>query len=75
MKQTRAQKANHNFDNGNYKIFDENMNMIYFEMENGIQEKYEYDENMNMIYFEDEDGWKVKYDANGSVIQINDRIL
>lgn len=48
---TLAQKANHDFSNGDFKIRDINNNIIYQEDEFGYWAKYEYDIDGTEIHF------------------------
>ena len=70
MEKTLAQKANHNFDDGDFTIYDENCNIIYFEDLTGYWSKCEFDENNNKIYYEDSTGFWIEriFDENGDVI-------
>ena len=62
MTKTIAQKANHNFDNGHFRIFDENDNETYYETPNGFWEKWKFNENGNKIYYERSDGFWEKWE-------------
>ena len=65
-----AEKFNHDFKNGDFKLFDSNGNKIYFEKPYGYWSKSEYDSNGNEIYFEISDGYwsKSEYDSDGNKI-------
>jgi len=67
-----AKQANHNFDDGDFQLFDKNNNEIYFEDSKGFWAKYEYDKNNNNIYYEDFEGFWVKYefDKNNNRIYV-----
>ena len=51
-KMTLAEKFNHDFKNGAFKLFDSNGNEIYHENIIGFWWKSEFDSNGNEIYFE-----------------------
>lgn len=61
-KKTIAKEFNHNFDNGPFKIFNENNNKIYNEDFLEFWEKREFDGNNNMIYYENSNEYWIKYD-------------
>ncbi len=68
---TIAQQFNHNFENGDFLLFDSNGNKIYYETSDGYWEKRGFDSlDGNIIYFEDSDGFwaKREYDSNGNGI-------
>ncbi len=69
-----AQQSNHDFENGDFKLFDTNGNQIYFELSDGYWSKREYDSNGNLTYFEASDGYwaKQEYDSNGNEIYFED---
>jgi uncharacterized membrane protein len=71
---TIAEKFNHNFKNGPFKLFDSNGNKIYHENSMGFWSKREYDSNGNKTHYEDsEEYWsKNEYDSNGNLIYFKD---
>lgn len=65
-----AESFKHDFiKNGDFKIFDINNNLIFFENYDGYCEKYGFDENGNEIYFQTSEGYQDRtiYDKNGNV--------
>ncbi len=63
-----AEKFNHDFENGAFRLFDPDGNQTYYEDSNGYWCKSEYDSNGNLTYYEDsnESWYKHKYDSNGN---------
>ena len=74
MKKTLAQKANHNFDDSNFKIYDENGNIIYYKDSTGFWSEHVFDANSNEIYYENSDGfWSEHvFDTNSKEIYFED---
>ena len=60
----------HNFDDGDFELYDKNKNMIYFENIDGFWSKRKYDDQNNEIYYEDSTGFWIKreYDKKGNQI-------
>ena len=52
-----AKLFNHNFDNGDFELFDDNNNLIYFEYSFGFWSKSEFDDNNNLIYYKESSGF------------------
>ena len=75
MKKSIAQKTNHDFDIGLFRIFDDNNNEIYYEDSSGFWIKREFDKNGNKTYFEDSSGFWVKYKYTNRNILIHSEIL
>ena len=67
---TLAEKFNHNFENGAFKLFNSNGKLIYLENPNGYWFKYEYDLKGNQTYYENSNKYwsKYEYDSNGNEI-------
>ena len=53
---TIAKQFNHDFSKGDFKLFDENGNLVYFEDSEGYWAKREYDQNGNEVYYENSEG-------------------
>lgn len=67
---TIADEANYNFKDGNYKVFDDNGNLIYLEDDEGYWEMWDYDERGNDTYYRNSHGYweKFRYDKQGNII-------
>jgi len=67
-----AQQFNHDFDNGVFRLFDSNRNLIYYENSTGFWWKREFDSDGNEICYEDSNGpwYKYEYDLNGNEIYL-----
>ena len=65
-----AEKFNHDFEKGDFSLYDSNGNRIYWEISEGFWWKSEYDSNGKEIYYVDSDGYwfKEEFDSNGSSI-------
>ena len=72
---TIAQKFNHDFDNGVFRLFDSNGNLIYLEDSKGSWYKYEYDSNGNQTYYETSKGEIIDKrptsPCNGKIVEID----
>ena len=51
-----AKLFNHDFNSGDFFLFNKNGDMIYLELSDGYQEKIEYNKNRKRIYYENSDG-------------------
>lgn len=62
-----AKQFNHNFDNGNFELFDKNNNVVFFENKEGYCEQYTFDKKGREIYFRTCGGYceVTKYKKNG----------
>ena len=62
--------TNHDFNDGDFRLYDKNGNEIYYETSDGYWYKVKFDDRDNETYFEDLHGtWKKrKYDENDNVI-------
>jgi len=62
--------TNHDFNDGDFKLYDKNGNKIYHETSDGYWYKVKFDDSDNETYFEDSHGtWnKRKYDENHNMI-------
>lgn len=71
---TIAQKANHNFDDGDFELFDENGNNIYWENSEGYWIVQKFDDLNNKLLYKDSDGHYTKfvYDENGNIVYFED---
>ena len=69
-----AKQFNHDFDNGDFNIFDKSGNKVYSENIDGFWIKIEYDKNYNLIYYETSNGFwvKRKYDENNNIFYFED---
>ena len=65
---TKGQILNHDFNEGDLKLYDSNGNLTYYESSTGSWHKREYDSNHNEIYYENSHGswYKQEFDANGN---------
>jgi len=71
---TKGQILNHDFNEGDLKLYDVNGNLTYFETSRGFWCKYEYDTNGNQTYSENSNGfwYKCEYDTNYNEIYSED---
>jgi len=53
---TIAKQHNHNFDKGDFRLFDGKGNEVYFESSTGYWSKREYDQKGNEVYWENSEG-------------------
>ena len=69
-----AEKFNHDFKKGNFKLFDSNGNKIYYENSNEYWFKKEFDSNGKTSYYVDSTGYWVKteFDSKGNQIFFED---
>lgn len=60
----------HDFNNGDFNLFDRDNNLIFVENENGFSEQYFYDKNGREIYYCNSEGFteKTSYDKDGNKI-------
>ena len=65
-----AKQFNHDFDKGDFELFDKNINQIYFENPNGFWVKRNYNKLGNEIYYENSyDYWiKREYNKSGNIL-------
>ena len=61
-----AKPFNHNFDNGNFFLFNKNGHKVYVEHSDGYQEIMEYNKDGNQTYFSNSKGFwmKAEYDKD-----------
>jgi len=67
---TKGQILNHDFNKGDFRLYDANGKVTYHENSDGYWFKQEFDTNGKQTYFESSDGswYKCEYDTNGNVI-------
>jgi len=73
---TKGRRLNHNFNEGNLRLYDVNGKATYYETSDGWWYKCEYDANGKVIYRESSTGsWsKYEFDINGNEIYYENSI-
>ena len=68
--------TNHDFDGGDFMLYDNNGNKIYHETSDGYWIKRKYNKNNNRIYYKNSDGYwyKREFDIDNNVIYQEDSI-
>jgi len=65
-----AKQFNHVFSKGDFKLFDQNGNEVYYENSKGYWIKRKYDQDGNHVYWENSSGYWVKQEFNEEGIRV-----